>query len=144
MQDGAPPTEMALQIRNEKHLKHVGVAVRRPRARASCIKGQADEDTKQWELLLFSIADSSELADLESLPLVISGAQGPRTIPLGQVAQVSPAIGPARIDHLDRERVITIEANTAGPALSEVVSDIMARINQTVPLPPGYQLTQGG
>ncbi|CAI5743463.1 unnamed protein product [Hyaloperonospora brassicae] len=67
MLDGAPPTEMALQIRNEKHLKHVGVAMRRPRARASCIKGQADEDTKQWELLLFSIADSSELADLESL-----------------------------------------------------------------------------
>jgi HAE1 family hydrophobic/amphiphilic exporter-1 len=86
----------------------------------------------------------SVVADLESLPLVIGGAQGPRTIPLGQVAQVSPAIGPARIDHLDRERVITIEANTEGRALSEVVNDIMGRINQTVPMPPGYLLTQGG
>ncbi|POM68543.1 DNA mismatch repair protein Msh2, partial [Phytophthora palmivora] len=59
--------EVALQIRNEKHLKQVGVAVRRPRTRASCVKGQADEDTKQWELLLFSFSDSSELANLESL-----------------------------------------------------------------------------
>ncbi|KAG2785861.1 DNA mismatch repair protein [Phytophthora cactorum] len=59
--------EVALQIRNEKHLKQVGVAVRRPRTRASCVKGHADEDTKQWELLLFSFSDSSELANLESL-----------------------------------------------------------------------------
>ena len=87
----------------------------------------------------------SVVADLESLPLVIGGGQnGPRTIPLGQVAQVSPSIGPARIDHLDRERVITVEANTENRALSEVVNDIMARVNKTVPLPPGYALTQGG
>ncbi|KAG7401724.1 MutS-like protein [Phytophthora boehmeriae] len=59
--------EVALQIRNEKHLKQVGVAVRRPRARASCVKGQANEDTKQWELVLFAFSDSSELANLESL-----------------------------------------------------------------------------
>jgi HAE1 family hydrophobic/amphiphilic exporter-1 len=87
----------------------------------------------------------SVVADLESLPLVIAGGQrGPRTIPLGQVARVSQAIGPARIDHLDRERVITVEANTEGRALSDVVSDIMARVDKAVPLPPGYALTQGG
>jgi HAE1 family hydrophobic/amphiphilic exporter-1 len=84
------------------------------------------------------------VADLESLPLVIGGADGPRAIPLGQVARIAPAIGPARIDHLDRERVITVEANTEGRALSDVVNDIMARVNQTVPLPAGYALTQGG
>jgi HAE1 family hydrophobic/amphiphilic exporter-1 len=85
------------------------------------------------------------VADLEGLPLVVGGgADGPRTIPLGQVAHVSPSIGPARIDHLDRERVITVEANTEGRALSDVVNDIMARVDKTVPLPPGYALTQGG
>ncbi|HXH25996.1 MAG TPA: efflux RND transporter permease subunit, partial [Vicinamibacterales bacterium] len=46
--------------------------------------------------------------DLESLPLVVTGPEGElRMIPLGQVAQVTPSIGPARIDHLDRERVIS-------------------------------------
>ena len=86
----------------------------------------------------------AKVADLESLPLVVTGAEGAATIPLGQVARVSPAIGPARIDHLDRERVITIEANTDGRPLNEVSSAIMERIRSNVPLPPGYTLTEGG
>ncbi len=85
------------------------------------------------------------IADLQSLPLVVSGAQGAlSTIPLGQIARVTPSIGPARIDHLDRERVITVEANTDGRPLSDVVTDIMARVAETVTLPAGYTLSQGG
>ena len=68
------------------------------------------------------------VADLESLPLLVGGRTDDRAIPLGQVARVTPSIGPARIDHLDRERVITVEANTEGRPLSEVVGDIMARV----------------
>jgi HAE1 family hydrophobic/amphiphilic exporter-1 len=86
----------------------------------------------------------TNVADLESLPLIVSSAQGTATIPLGQVARVSPAVGPARIDHLDRERVITIEANTDGRPLNEVSSAIMERVRSNVPLPPGYTLTEGG
>jgi HAE1 family hydrophobic/amphiphilic exporter-1 len=86
----------------------------------------------------------TNVADLESLPLVVTGPDGATTIPLGQVARVSPSIGPARIDHLDRERVITVEANTDGRPLSEVSPTIMARIAESVPLPPGYTLTEGG
>jgi HAE1 family hydrophobic/amphiphilic exporter-1 len=84
------------------------------------------------------------VADLESLPLFVAGPQGTATIPLGQVARVTPSIGPARIDHLDRERVITIEANTEGRALSDVAGAIMTRVQEHVPLPPGYTLTEGG
>ena len=84
------------------------------------------------------------VADLESLPLFVAGPQGMATIPLGQVARVTPSIGPARIDHLDRERVITIEANTEGRALSDVAGAIMTRVQENVPLPPGYTLTEGG
>src|SRR3712207_644381 len=75
------------------------------------------------------------VADLESLPLLVGGPQGPASIPLGQVARVTPSVGPARIDHLDRERVITVEANTEGRPLSDVVNDIMARVEQTVEMP---------
>ena len=57
------------------------------------------------------------VADLESMPLVVSGPDGTtKTIPLGQVARITPGLGPARIDHLDRDRVITVEANTEGAA----------------------------
>jgi HAE1 family hydrophobic/amphiphilic exporter-1 len=84
------------------------------------------------------------VADLQSLPLVVNSADGPRTIPLGQIARVSPSIGPARIDHLDRDRVITIEANTEGRPLNDVATAIMSRIGGKVQLPPGYTITQGG
>ncbi|TMW55858.1 hypothetical protein Poli38472_008506 [Pythium oligandrum] len=65
--EDAPLAEIALQIKNTKHLKQVGVAVRRPRPRRSCVKGSADEDTKQWELVLYAFSDSSELTNLETL-----------------------------------------------------------------------------
>lgn len=65
--DDAPQPEIAVLIRNSKHLKQVGVAARRPRLRRSCVRGQAGEDTKHWELVLFAFSDSSELANLETL-----------------------------------------------------------------------------
>ena len=85
------------------------------------------------------------VADLESLPVLVTGpAAQPVSVPLGQVARIRESIGPARIDHLNRERVITVEANTEGRPLSEVVGDIMARVPKAVTFPPGYTLSQGG
>jgi HAE1 family hydrophobic/amphiphilic exporter-1 len=83
------------------------------------------------------------VADLESLPLLV-GSDNDKSIPLGQVARVTPSIGPARIDHLDRDRVIIVEANTENRALSAVVGDTMARVQQSVTFPTGYSLSQGG
>jgi HAE1 family hydrophobic/amphiphilic exporter-1 len=92
-----------------------------------------------------SPAARTSVQDLETLPLVVTDAQGrPTTIPLGQVARVTPSIGPARIDHLDRERVVSIQANTEGRPLSDVINDITTRVQERVTLPPGYSLTQGG
>jgi HAE1 family hydrophobic/amphiphilic exporter-1 len=85
------------------------------------------------------------VADLEALPVLVSGPENaPRSVPLGQVARISESIGPARIDHLDRERVVTVEANTEGRPLSDVVRDIMGRVPGAVKFPAGYTLRQGG
>jgi len=86
------------------------------------------------------------VADLESLPLPVGGGQGnaSTSVPLGQVAHIKPSIGPARIDHLDRDRVINVEANTENRPLSEVIGDLMKRVDQSVKFPPGYGLSQGG
>jgi hydrophobic/amphiphilic exporter-1 (mainly G- bacteria), HAE1 family len=83
------------------------------------------------------------VADLESLPLLV-GSDNDKSIPLGQVARVTPSIGPARIDHLDRDRVIIVEANTENRALSAVVGDTMTRVQQSITFPAGYTLSQGG
>ena len=78
-------------------------------------------------------ASRSLVADLESLPLVVNGQDGRvTTVPLGQVARVSSSIGPARIDHLNRDRVITVEANTENRPLSRGRRRGLARIERTV------------
>jgi HAE1 family hydrophobic/amphiphilic exporter-1 len=83
-------------------------------------------------------------ADLSSLPLVVRDTQGrPVTLPLGQVAELRPGLGPARIDHLDRDRVVSVQANTSTRPLTDIIADIQRGIDG-IALPPGYTITQGG
>ena len=92
----------------------------------------------------FNAEARSRTADLARVPLVLPGPGGQATtVPLGQVATITRELGPAQINHLDRERVINVEANTQDRPLSEVVGDITTRI-QDVRMPVGYQLTFGG
>ncbi|PTL79812.1 efflux RND transporter permease subunit [Vitiosangium sp. GDMCC 1.1324] len=84
-------------------------------------------------------------SDLEQLPLVAGAAPRgtPALVPLGQVARIHESVGPAQINHLNREKVINIQANVQGRSLSEVMTDIRARLDK-VRLPPGYVLGEGG
>lgn len=87
----------------------------------------------------------SRTADLEQLPITLAGANGTVTLPLGQIATVRQNIGPAQIDHLDRSKVVTVQANTQDRSLTEVLTDIMARLAPIeASLPEGYRITQGG
>ncbi len=83
--------------------------------------------------------------DIRQLPIVVGGAAGAAStlVPLGQVARVEAAVGPAQIDHLNREKVITIGANVQGRSLGEVSQDVLARL-EGLSLPPGYRITPGG
>jgi HAE1 family hydrophobic/amphiphilic exporter-1 len=83
-------------------------------------------------------------ADLQTLPLTVVGADGrSHTVPLGQVAKVSLEEAPAQIDHLDRKRVVTLEANTEGVPLDQVTKGITAQVAK-VNFPPGYGVAEGG
>jgi HAE1 family hydrophobic/amphiphilic exporter-1 len=84
--------------------------------------------------------------DIRRLPILVtnSGGEGRSTmVPLEQVASVEAAVGPAQIDHLNRERVVTVGANVQGRSLGEVSGDIMARVSG-IELPPGYEVSLGG
>jgi HAE1 family hydrophobic/amphiphilic exporter-1 len=104
------------------------------------------------------------VSDLEQLPITVpqgggiggatgaaAGAavtptpqnSGPQTVPLGQIATVRLTTGPAEIDHLDGDKVVTIGVNPQGRPLSEVSGDVNKAIAK-VPLPPGVSITQGG
>jgi HAE1 family hydrophobic/amphiphilic exporter-1 len=83
--------------------------------------------------------------DLESLPVSLPqlGPEPPRTVQLGQIADVKRGFGPAQIEHLDGDRVVTVGANAENRPLSAVVGDIEKEIS-AIQLPPGYQRKQGG
>jgi HAE1 family hydrophobic/amphiphilic exporter-1 len=82
--------------------------------------------------------------DLAKLPILFRGSNGlPATVPLEQVASIRQSVGPAQINHLDGDRVVNVEANTAGAPLSAVTAGIMAKID-SLRLPPSVRVTQGG
>jgi HAE1 family hydrophobic/amphiphilic exporter-1 len=82
--------------------------------------------------------------DLIQLPMQVIGANGaPQMVPLGQVATIKQGVGPAIIDHLNRDPVVTVELNTSGRAAGDVTNDIMARV-QKLQLPAGVRFTAGG
>ena len=84
-------------------------------------------------------------ADIRQLPLVLPAGPNrpPAIVPLEQVARIGTGVGPAQIDHLDREKVVAVGANVQGRSMGVVTQDIQARLAQ-LPLPPGYTITPGG
>jgi hydrophobic/amphiphilic exporter-1 (mainly G- bacteria), HAE1 family len=83
--------------------------------------------------------------DIRQLPLVLAGGTGgaPRIVSLEQVANVTGGVGPAQIDHLDRDRVVIVGANIQGRSLGVVAQDVYTRLAD-VGLPPGYTWSPGG
>ena len=55
---------------------------------------------------------------LTQLPLVVAGGGSPVLVPLGHVVTLSEGTGPAQIDHLARERSVTIQANVDDTAIT--------------------------
>ncbi len=93
----------------------------------------------------FTPESRERLIDLTRLPLVIPGKNGgpSSTLPLGQVATVEQGLGPAIISHLNRDKLVTVQANVAGRPNSDVLADIN-KIMASEPMPPGVVLSQGG
>jgi len=85
-------------------------------------------------------------SDLAQLPIVVAGTgngSGLPFVPLSQIATITTSTGPARIDHFQRRRVVTVGANVLGASVGNVANDVMRRVHG-VQLPPGYAITQGG
>lgn len=99
------------------------------------------------------------VTDIQQLPVTVSGggtppaagsggtgtpmSTGPQYIPLGQIATVRTTTGPAEIDHLNEDKVVTVGANPQDRALGDVSADINRAIAR-IKLPPGVVLSQGG
>ncbi|MBL0940772.1 MAG: efflux RND transporter permease subunit [Gemmatimonadaceae bacterium] len=82
-------------------------------------------------------------ADLAHLPVAIGQGNGTALIPLEQVARIRSDLGPAVINHLNRDNVIKVQANVAGRSLTEVMNEITAKTSK-ITLPPGVTMSSGG
>ena len=81
--------------------------------------------------------------DLAQLPVSIGVGANAQLVPLQQVAQIKSELGPAIVNHLDRDNVIKVEANIAGRSLSEVMNEFGAK-TANIATPPGINVSQGG
>ena len=83
--------------------------------------------------------------DLARLPLMVgAGPDGsPRTVRVGQVAEVSETTGSNQINRRDMMREVAINANVFGRSAGEVSSDVRQAMD-SLNLPPGYRYSCGG
>jgi HAE1 family hydrophobic/amphiphilic exporter-1 len=74
---------------------------------------------------------------------VIGANRTTSTVPLGQVADITTSVGPAVINHLNRDPVVNVEWNVSGRATGPVMDDVRAKVAK-LPLPPGVRISEGG
>src|ERR1700722_14536697 len=85
----------------------------------------------------------TNMNDLAQMPLVLNGGQSLSSVPLGAVATITNQLGPAEVEHYDRDQVITVGANLEGRTLSQVSGAIDSRL-KTVTVPPGVRIVTAG
>ncbi|MEO8182025.1 MAG: CusA/CzcA family heavy metal efflux RND transporter [Deltaproteobacteria bacterium] len=82
-----------------------------------------------------------ELEPITSLPLKsVSG----HVVPLGDVADLAFARGPAQVSRQNQSRRLTVEFNVRGRDLLSVVQDAREKVGTSVALPVGYRADWGG
>ena len=85
----------------------------------------------------------SRSSDLSQMPVSVGVGPNAQLVPLQQVATIRNELGPAVVNHLDRDNVIKVEGNIAGRSLSEINKELDGKTAGIV-MPPGVTKTQGG
>lgn len=98
------------------------------------VRSSAGEHTVSDDLIALGVA-RADRADRSTA--------SPRTVPLGQVAQIETEWLPAAIKHRDRQRVVTVSSQLAeGSTFSDVINAFSSSL--PLPLPEGVSLHFGG
>jgi HAE1 family hydrophobic/amphiphilic exporter-1 len=79
--------------------------------------------------------------NIEHLPIAVTGTD--MMVPLEQIATISMDKGPARIQHLNGKRTVTVSANVQDRDAGAVTADAM-KITEAMTFPPGYGVGLGG
>ncbi len=85
--------------------------------------------------------DRVDASNIERLPVAVGGSN--MLVPLEQIASITMDKGPARIQHLDGKRTVTVAANVNNRGSGEVTADAQALASQ-IDFPTGFGVTLGG
>lgn len=83
-------------------------------------------------------------SDVESIGNLVLRAPTGAIVPLRDVADITLGDGPAQVSREGGKRRLVIGVNVQGRDLGGFVAEAQARIDRSVPLPPGYYLSWGG
>lgn len=82
-----------------------------------------------------------DIDQVRNLP--VSGSNGP-LVPLGQIASIQIIDSPASVSREAVRRRTNVEVNVRGRDLASFVTEAQARVQDEVPMPPGYVVGWGG
>jgi len=85
--------------------------------------------------------DRVSAENIEHLPIAVTGTD--MMIPLEQIATISMDKGPARIQHLNGKRTVTVAANVQGVDSGKVTAEAM-KIANAMQFPQGFGIDLGG
>lgn len=83
-------------------------------------------------------------ADDEAVRNLVLSAPGGERVPLGQVALVTMTRGPEVISRENGQRRIVVQSNVRGRDLGSFVAEARQKLENELPLPPGYSIDWGG
>ena len=105
--------------------------------------GQVYEGDRRFDIVVrLPEALRNDVGAIERMPLMLPDGKG--YVPLSEVATLKFESGPNEVSRENGKRRVVVSANVRGRDLGSFVAEVQARVQQQVPLPPGYWLGYGG
>jgi HAE1 family hydrophobic/amphiphilic exporter-1 len=99
------------------------------------------QGTSGWDISVILNPDERQRVDqVGQIPIVTPRGQ---TIQLGQIASVTTATGPTKVNRRDRQRSVYVTADLNGRVAGDVAKDLQVGLDK-ITVPSGYTVTQGG
>lgn len=104
--------------------------------------GQIYEQERRFDLVLR--LEKNARSNIDNVRDLLINTTDGRTIPLGQLAEISYKAGPNQIQRDDAKRRIVVGFNVRERDIESVVNELEDKINNRVSFAPGYYITYGG
>ncbi|NJK29310.1 MAG: efflux RND transporter permease subunit [Acaryochloris sp. SU_5_25] len=106
------------------------------------VVSQVLENQQTFDLLVWLKPEARN--SLETIQNLLVDRPNGEKIPLAQVARIINGTGPNTINREKVSRLIVVAANAKGRDLRSIITEMQAKIKQSVPLPAGYYIQYSG